>query len=163
MKARNLLLSGVLLATSAFAEDVAYGGRTLDVALDQEAKPIRNMQGSHYSISLPPDQLISKAQTCLAAQSGMHVDSSDQASGQLQATVKLSYRARFSSFTVSSRLTLLAAGGGFQITETGLGVAAAGSEAAADVQPLSQKESGWEKSLDALILGENALVDCLYR
>ena len=163
MKARYLLLSGVLLATSAFAEDVAYSGRTLDVAVDQEAKPIRSMQGSHYSISLPPDQLISKAQTCLAAQSGMQVDSSDQASGQLQATVKLSYRARVSSYTVSSRLTLLAAGGGFQITETGLGVAAAGSEGAADMQPLSQKESGWEKSLDALILGENALVDCLYR
>ena len=158
-----LLLLGVLLASSAFAEDVAYSGRTLEVAGDQEAKPIVRMQGSHYSISLPPDQVISKAQTCLAAQNGMHVESADPASGQLQATAKLPYRVRFSSYTVSSRLTLLATNGGFQITETTLGVSAAGSETAADVQPLSQKESGWEKSLDALILGENALVDCLYR
>ena len=30
-------------------------------------------------------------------------------------------------------------------------------------KPLLQKESGWEKSLDAVIAGENTLVDCLYR
>ena len=163
MKVRSLLLLGVLLATTAFAEDVAYSGRTLEVAADQEAKPILRMQGSHYSISLPPDQVISKAQTCLAAQSGMQVESADPSAGQLQAAVTLAYRARFSSYTARSRLTLRATWGGFQITETELGLAAAGSDAAADVQPLSQKESGWEKSLDALILGENALVDCLYR
>lgn len=163
MKVRSLLLLGVLLASAAFAEEVAYNGRTLEVAADQEAKPILRMQGSHYSISLPPDQVISKAQTCLAAQTGMQVNSTDPSAGQLQAATKLAYRARFSSYTVSSRLTLLATGGGFQITETELGLAAAGSDTAADVQPLSQKESGWEKALDALILGENALVDCLYR
>ena len=152
-----------LVATSALAEDVTYNGRTLDVAADQDARPIRRVLGSHYAISLAPDEIINKAQSCLTAQAGIHVESSDPSAGQLVATTKFDYRARFSSYSVKSRLQLQAANGGFQITETEVAVATLGSGEAVDFRPLTQKESGWEKSLDALILGENALVDCLYR
>ncbi|MDE2406673.1 MAG: hypothetical protein KGL91_02285 [Xanthomonadaceae bacterium] len=161
MKVRILLLGLTLLTTAAVAEEVAYNGRTLEVAADQDARPIQRVQGSRYAISLSPADTITKAQGCLAAQNGVTVVSADPASGQLQALAEFAYRARFTNHTVQSQWQLVATDGGFQITESALTVTTPGGDGGS--KPLAQQEAGWEKSLDALIAGENALVDCLYR
>jgi hypothetical protein len=155
-------LAGLAVATSvAFAEEVAYNGRTLDVAADQDARPIQRVLGSRYAISLAPADTIAKAQACLAASSSIKADAVDAAAGQLQASTNFDYKARFTNYRVQTKLTLMATEGGFQITETALSITVLGGDAGS--KPLAQKESGWEKSLDAVIAGENTLVDCLYR
>lgn len=165
VKVSMLLFALALAAVPVMAEDVPFNGRILDVAADQDARPILRMVGSRYSFPRQPEQTISQAQACLAGQGGVTVVSADPEQGQLVATLRVDYRAVFSARAISSRMQLEAGPGYFQITQTDLGDAAGsfGGDQTDAPTPLTQKSGGWEKALDALVQSENKLVDCLYR
>lgn len=164
MSVRILFFALALATTSAIAEDITYNGRTFEVAADQDAKPIVRMQSSRYSVRLAPEQIIQRAQACLSGQSGAAVDSADPTKGMLAGHLSNSYRAMFSTHTINSRLLLEAGDGWFQITQSDITLGQEAGTASGEAPlPLSQTTAGWEKAADALIQGENKLVDCLYR
>lgn len=49
MKGWILMLGAALAASPASAEDVPFNGRTLEVATEQEARPILSMKGTSTS------------------------------------------------------------------------------------------------------------------
>lgn len=154
------MLAAALAAASASAEDVPFKGRTLEIATDQEAKPILKVDGSRYVVPGSREQLVAKAQACLAAQEGMSVGTVDAEQGRLEATVLSGFRASFANQTLRTRLAMEVGDGYFQITESNLELAQTdGSGYAA----LGQSSGLWEKAIDALVKHEDALVDCMYR
>ncbi len=154
------MLAAALVAVTASAEEVPFKGRTLEVATDQEAKPILKVDGSRYVVPGSREQLVAKAQACLAAQEGVSVGAVDAAQGKLEATMLTGFRASFANQTLRTRLAMEVGDGYFQTTESNLELAQTdGSGFVA----LGQSAGLWEKALDALVKHEDALVDCMYR
>lgn len=163
VKVRNLILAAALVAMPAFAEDVSFKGRTLDVDSGQEAKPILHMTGTQYVLPRSQEQLVNQAQACLAGQDGIVVESTDAAQGLVVARIATAFRASFATQTLRSRLDLTVGEGYFQLAETELALAQASEDGSATYVPLVQDGGLWEKGLEALIQTENKLVDCLYK
>lgn len=157
------MLAAAFAAVPAAAEDVPFKGRTLDVVTGQEASPILRMAGTQYVVRRDQAQIIEQARGCLGGQDGVAVESADAGQGVLVANVSVGFRARFSSQTLQSRLTLQASDGAFLITESELGLVQGDDSGGQTRMPLTQEGSAWEKGLEALIQVENALVDCLYK
>lgn len=163
VKVRNLILAAALVAMPAFAEDVSFKGRTLDVDSGQEARPILHMTGTQYVLPRSQEQLVNQAQACLAGQDGIAVESTDAAQGLVVARIATSFRASFATQTLRSRLDLTVGEGYFQLAESELALAQANEDGSATYVPLVQDGGLWEKGLEALVRTENKLVDCLYK
>lgn len=160
MKIRILMLAAALVVSAAAAEEVPFKGRTLEVDGGQEARPILTVKGSRYVVPGSREQLVTKAQACLAAQEGVSVGAVDAAQGKLEATMLTGFRASFANQTLRTRLAMEVGEGYFQITESNPELAQTdGSGFVA----LGQSAGLWEKALDALIKHEDALIDCMYR
>ncbi|MFN7184611.1 MAG: hypothetical protein ACK4MZ_10595 [Thermomonas haemolytica] len=160
MKVRILMLVAALAAASASAEEVPFKGRTLEVATDQEAKPILKVDGSRYVVPGSREQLVAKAQACLAGQEGVSVEAVDAEQGRLQATLLTSFRASFANQTLRTKLAMEVGDGYFQATESNLELAQTDGSG---YVPLGQSAGLWEKALDALVKHEDAVIDCMYR
>lgn len=162
MKGWILLLGAALVALPASAEDVPFNGRTLQVAADQEARPILSMTGSQYVLPRTQEQLLARAPACLSAQ-GIAVASTDPVQGVVQAEVLTRFRASFANRILRSQLRLDVGEGFFQLSESALEIAEDAGDGAFDYAPLTQGGGIWEKGLSALIQAENKVVDCLYQ
>ena len=162
---RSLILAATLLALPAFAEDVQFKGHTLDVDASQEARNIRGMSGALYGVRGSPEQVIEKAQGCVAGVQGYAVVAVDAAAGRLEADGRFNYRKGWTTRSLRSRLLVEASPAQFRIAQSALGQAplAAAEATDADYAPISQEQGGWEDALDVLIPHEQGIVDCMYR
>jgi hypothetical protein len=157
-----LLLGAALAAVPASAEDVPFNGRTLEVAADQEARPILSMVGTQYVLPLTQEQLLARVPACLSAQ-GIVAGSTDAAQGVVQAEVLTRFRASFANRILRSQLRLDVGEGFFQLSESGLEVTEDGGDGAFAYASLTQSSGIWEKGLETLVETENKVVDCLYK
>lgn len=156
------MLGAALAAVPASAEDVPFNGRTLEVAADQEVRPILSMAGTQYVLPLTQEQLLARVPACLSAQ-GIAVASTDAAQGVVQADVQTRFRASFANRILRSRLRVDVGEGFFQLSESAFEVAEDGDDGVLAYAPLTQSSGIWEKGLEALIGIENKVVDCLYK
>ena len=162
MKGWILMLGAALAALPASAEDVPFNGRTLEVAADQEARPILSMVGTQYVLPLTQEQLLARVPTCLSAQ-GIAVASTDAAQGVVQAEVLTRFRASFANRILRSQLRLDVGEGFFQVSESALELTEDGGDGVFAYAPLTQSSGVWEKGLETLVETENKVVDCLYK
>lgn len=164
VKVRNLILVAALAAVPAFAQDVSFNGRTLEVVTGQEdVRTILRMIGAQHVLPRSQEQLLGLAQTCLGGQEGIAIESTDPAQGLLVARVNTRFRASFSAQTLRSRLELTVGEGSFQIVESELALVGESEDGNLVFLPLEQKGGTWEEGLELLVQTENKLADCLYR
>ena len=162
MKGWILMLGAALAASPASAEDVPFNGRTLEVATEQEARPILSMKGTQYVLPLTQAQLLARVPSCLSAQ-GITATTPDAAQGVVQAEVLTRFRASFANRILRSQLRLDVGEGSFQLSESALEVTEDAGDGAFAYVPLAQTGGIWEKGLETLVAAENKVVDCLYR
>lgn len=163
MKVRILILMAALVAAPAIAEDVTFKGRTLDIGAGEDARPILRMSGTQYVLPRSQEQLVSQAQACLDSQNGVKVESADAAQGLVVARVDTGFRAGFSAQQLRSRLELVAGENAFRITESDFALSRTDEDGGVTSVPLMQNGGLWQKGLEALMLTENKVVDCLFR
>lgn len=162
MRLRLPTLLAVLALIPAYAAEVPFSGRTLEISGDQGDGSIDRMLGAQYNIPGTGADIIGRAQTCAAGVGGLTVESADPSAGTLVLRASTEFRSGFTTRTIRSRIDLGAADASFQITESEIAVREGAGDANA-FGPLTRASGGWEKGLEALIGLENKLVDCLYR
>ena len=160
MMFRSWVLAGMLVAMPAQADDVAFGGRTLEVDSGRESRPILGMRGVKYSIPGSAMQIVGKAELCVASQANaISLVSVDAAGGRLLADSRAEYRQK-GRRSIRARVTVEAEEGQFRVVFTGLATAQAD---VAGHAPLMQGGAGWERALEAVIGIEQPLIDCIFR
>ena len=162
MKGWILMLGAALAAVPASAEDVPFNGRTLEVAADQEARPILSMVGTQYVLPLTQEQLLARVPACLSAQ-GIVAASTDAAQGVVQAEVLTRFRASFANRILRSQLRIDVGEGFFQLSESALETTEDVGDGTVAYGPLAQAGGFWQKGLEMLVQTENKVVDCLYK
>ena len=161
MACRYWVLAAMLVAMPAMAEDVAFQGHTVEVDAASQARPILRMRGVKYSIPGSPMQIVGKAEQCVARQPGaITLESADAAGGQLRAESRAEYRQK-GRRGIRARMTVEAGEGNFRVVFSELATSPAD---AVTYAPLIQQDgAGWEPALTAMIVVEQALLDCMFR
>ena len=162
----NGLLAVLLAASPVLADEMEFQGHVIEAQGVADARLALRVRGLRYAIPGSPEQVVGKAQACLTRRdSGAGVVSVDAAGGRLIAVSRVEYRSDPLPGTIKGRLVVEAAGGGFSVVLSNLGVMQGPTADGADevfAPLLLRGDSGWEAALSAVIGVKQALVDCMF-
>jgi hypothetical protein len=160
------MLAAALSVTGAQAGELEFQGHAVELQDHAQAPQVLRVRGTRYAIPGSREQIVAKAQLCLARKdSRSGIVSVDPAGGTLAAVSRVGYGEGAAARMVRGRLLLEADDGGFSVTLGSIGIASGpgGDDVDQAFLPLAvHADSGWKPALGAVIGVEQALIDCLF-